>query len=619
MKRFVKIVSAALAAALAVSVAACDQGSAPENKKKPYTLAENGQTQYSVVIPAGASEIVQFAAEELQFFFKEGTGIELAVKTDSGITAADGKYISLGRTSLAESAKIAASENELGIDGYVIRQEGDDLYLCGGGDDGTVYAVYGLLAELMDLEIYAPDCWTMEKKDAVAFGETNITEIPDIPFRVIGRSKTWYGDNAGMFRMRVTNAEKRMSRLGHAFYAIIPTSYYADHKDWFTVENPSGQSDWQLCLSQEDMKAEFIKNVETYVADNPDIDIIALGQNDGGGYCDCDACKAKREQYGAVSGIYVEFCNDVAEAVTEWLRKTDAARADRLQFYMFAYNFTETAPVVNGVPTIRCADNMGILIAPIGAHVSHAYTDMATNAQSAAIFRDWQLVSDNFYIWSYSTHFANYYMPHNSFGSIQKNIQSYVDMGAKFVFDQATCGNSVSNFDMLKTYLFSKLMWDSTLDFDTLVRNFINAYYGETAGEYVYRFFDVMRSYLTVLESEYSQYAYCAGQLSTNVSSQYFPQNFVYYLDDIFYEAFEALEESKAEDEAAYTVYKDRLDFEYLDVLYLELQLYRDTMSNSERKNLIEQFQDIAIKNRMNNFNENGSMTLSSLVGTWEQ
>ena len=619
MKRGIKFLSLAMCAALALSAGACKQKQGNGNTRA-YTMTENGRTEYSVIVPENASDIEKFAADELKFFFKEGTGIELTVQSDKDVNAASGKYISVGRTSLLESAKISAEESALGIDGYVVKQSGDDIYLCGGGDDGTVYAVYGLLSELMDLEIYAGDCWTIDKTENLRFDTLDVTDIPDIPFRVIGRSNTWYSTNENMYRMRVTNAEKRMSNLGHAFYYFIPADqYYTDNKEWFGVENPSGHADWQLCLTNEEMKAEFIKNVQKYIDEHPDIDIISLGQNDGDGHCTCSECSAKYEEYGTVSGLYVEFCNDVANTVTEWLRATDEARANRLQFYMFAYTFTEDAPVVNGKPTITCADNTGILVAPIGAHVSHAYTDMATNASSAKVFSDWQMVTDNFYIWSYSTHFGNYYMPHNSFGSIQKNIRSYVDMGAQFVFDQGTCGNSISNFDALKTYLFSKLMWDCTLDFDALVRNFINAYYGEAAGEYVYRFFDVMRSYLTTLEYEKSQYAYCASQLSTNVSTAYFPENFVYYLDDIFYEAFEALEAVRSADEAAYAVYKARLDFEYLDVLYLELELYRDSMSNSEKAGLLEQFETIAIENRMVNFNEGGTMTLSSLVNTWEQ
>ncbi len=620
MKRAMKLFSVTMCAVLAISAAGCKQQE--NNTPGAYVMAENGQTEYSVVIPEGASQTVEFAAQELQYFFRESTGANLAVKTDAAVgAAADGKYISLGKTSLLESAEIAADESQLGVDGYVIRQKGDDLYLCGGGDDGTVYSVYGLLKELFGLEIYTADCYTMERTGDCRFDAIDVTDIPDIPFRVIGRSNTWYSTQENMFRMRVTNAEKRMSNLGHAFYYFIPAeTYFDDHAEWFSVKTkPTGNSDWQLCLSNAEMRTEFVKNVKAYIEEHPDIDIISLGQNDGYGYCECEDCKAKEEQYGAVSGIYVEFCNAVAREVTEWMRGIDAARANRLQFYMFAYTFTEKAPVVNGEPTILCDDNVGILVAPIGAHVSHAYSDMSTNAASASIFKNWRIVSDNFYIWSYSTHFANYYMPHNSFGSIQKNIQDYVDMGVRFVFDQATCGNSVSNFDALKTYLFSKLMWDSTLNFDTLVRNFMNAYYGEIAGAYVYRFFDVMRSYLTSLEYSESQYAECASQRLTNVSSQYFPQNYVYYLDDIFYEAFEALEETKAQDEEAYTVYKDRLDFEYLDVLYLQLELYRDSMSNSEKKDLIERFQDIAIKNRMNNFNESGTITLSSLINTWKQ
>ena len=40
----------------------------------PLKLAENGKTDYTIVVPSNASAVDQFAAKELAFFLKEITG-----------------------------------------------------------------------------------------------------------------------------------------------------------------------------------------------------------------------------------------------------------------------------------------------------------------------------------------------------------------------------------------------------------------------------------------------------------------------------------------------------------------------------------------------------------------
>ena len=75
-----------------------------------YDLVKDGATDYVIVVPEDAGEIIEFAAGELQYFLGEATGASFAVETDAGKSySAASKYLSLGNTSLAESAGVAAA------------------------------------------------------------------------------------------------------------------------------------------------------------------------------------------------------------------------------------------------------------------------------------------------------------------------------------------------------------------------------------------------------------------------------------------------------------------------------------------------------------------------------
>ena len=64
-------------------------------------LAENGKTDYVVVVPENSDWTINQARSELQNFFSEATGAGLPVVSDTGLSFnTDKKYISLGDTTV---------------------------------------------------------------------------------------------------------------------------------------------------------------------------------------------------------------------------------------------------------------------------------------------------------------------------------------------------------------------------------------------------------------------------------------------------------------------------------------------------------------------------------------
>ena len=71
--------------------------SMPERSEK---VVENGTSSYKILVPenTSASSEIGIAANELQFFMREATGVTLPVVEDDEYTAG-GQYISIGNTS----------------------------------------------------------------------------------------------------------------------------------------------------------------------------------------------------------------------------------------------------------------------------------------------------------------------------------------------------------------------------------------------------------------------------------------------------------------------------------------------------------------------------------------
>ena len=117
------------------------------------TLAEGGSSEYVIVRSAAASEAEIRAAGEFQKYFCQITGASLPVVTDE--TPAAGPEIVVGRTNREAAGEFDRAE--LGGDGYIVKTDGGKLWLVGGGDLGTEYAVYGFLEDHLGCRFYTPD------------------------------------------------------------------------------------------------------------------------------------------------------------------------------------------------------------------------------------------------------------------------------------------------------------------------------------------------------------------------------------------------------------------------------------------------------------------------------
>ncbi|MBR4882142.1 MAG: DUF4838 domain-containing protein, partial [Clostridia bacterium] len=106
--------------------------------------------------------------------------------------------------------------------------------------------------------------------------------------------------------------------------------------------------------------------------------------------------------------------------------------------------------------------------------------------------------------------------PFMNFDSLYDTYTLFYQNGVKGVFNEANMNEESQEFGALRSYLLSKLMWNPELtrdEFDTAVREFIDAYYGE-ASDVVEEYFYMMSAFAH--DRHFEQYAGINGILDMN-------------------------------------------------------------------------------------------------------
>jgi hypothetical protein len=90
-------------------------------------IADNGKSNFTIVLPARAPQSVHTAAQELQRNIAIATGVNLSIKKDS--EPVSGNIISLGSTRQASRAKLSASQ--IADSGYRILTKDGHIFIIG--------------------------------------------------------------------------------------------------------------------------------------------------------------------------------------------------------------------------------------------------------------------------------------------------------------------------------------------------------------------------------------------------------------------------------------------------------------------------------------------------------
>lgn len=619
VKKFQSIVSIIIAC---IITTVCFVGCKKQNvadEEKPYemtdiSLVENNVSEYCIVVSENATSYEMIASSELQLFFLEATDYELPIITDKGLKFnKNDKYLSVGRTKLLEESGVEVDYSKLDFDGFVIKTIGRTVIMCGGGEYGTQFAVYKFLEVNLGWKCYAEDEIVIPKASNLKLVSFDHTIIPDF----IERKITYYNlvvDQLYARRLKLSSEGNFHVNGGHSYLLWLPLEQYYDvHKDWYSTDPHP-----QLCLSNMEMRAELIKQIEKKLIENKEARYIWIGQEDVWAWCKCEHCQPEIDIYGC-GGQNVRFLNYISDEIMAWVEENMPERKDQIRFITYAYMDSLQAPVKveNGkkVPideTVIARDNICFMVAALHDDYTYSITD-ARNKTLAVTIEEWSVVSNSVYMYMYSLNALNFLLPYYNFNAVEENYRAMAENpSVRFMFDQGQQRSDTSCFRELHAYVQSNLMWDTSLSTKDLVEEFITQYYGPCANE-------IMEFY----ESERNWMNYCfsgdefKSKLATSVYAtvdkvEFWPKLMVDSWNNLLNKALKTIEPLKETDNASYEKYYWRVKKQQISIIYMLLNFHSSYYTKEQLVSMVEEFDFLVKKFNFTYFSE--GMTMNDYV-----
>ena len=476
---------------------------------EPLVLSKEGKTGYVIVLPAEPTAVEQTAAKELKQHLDAVTGADFAIVSETNVDTAKPQII-VGNTKRLKELLPSLDIAKIPYDGIVIKTVGKNLILVGHPQRGTLYAVNSFLEDTVGVRWWTSTESFIPKKPTLEIPVQNVEYAPKLIYR-----EAFYLDAFdGVFASRMKcngnmvhttpeyGGHHRFFHFVHSFFPLLPPDkYFADHPDWYSeIDGQRRHEHAQLCLTNDEMRAELTKNAIEGLRKNPDAKFISISQNDWYGYCTCEKCKAVDDEEDSHAGTLIRFVNKVAEDIGKefpdvWVET-------------LAYQYTRKPPklvkprknVVIRLCTIECS-----FVQPLSGEQNKTLCDD---------IEGWSKIADNLFIWDYTVNFSAYMLPHPNHRVLGPNVRFFVDHNTIGLFEQGDAHCTAGDFARLKNWVLSQMMWDPSRDAEKLYDEFIMGYYGPDTGP-------IVKEYLTLIHDRAEQSGVYLGCFRTTADWLY--------------------------------------------------------------------------------------------------
>lgn len=460
--------------AVATGVPALVLGVSTVTGEGELVLARDGRSAYRLVIAEKAGPAERRGAEELRSHLKQMAGVDLPVQTDA--QPLPDQAILVGPSRHTAAIGVRLDRGVLGDEGFVLKTIGERLVLAGPGRRGTMYACSAFL-ERLGVRWYTPSISRVPHRATIPVPALDETQVPAFeyrePFFTEAQERDWAARNrVNGYATKLdaaTGGKLEYYPFVHSFDELIPPALHAQHPEYFPLIGGRRADGYvQRCLTNPDVLRLAIERVHAWIRDHSEAAIYSVSQNDTGKWCECERCKALTDQYGAHSGLYLWFVNQVAEAVEK--------RHPEKLIDTLAYQFTEAPP--KGIAPRK---NVRVRLCPIACCEAHPYEKCGAPPNRAFLehLRAWGRLTDTLYIWHYNTNFAHYLLPFPDFDEFPAEARLYKRTGVKGIFFQGAYAPGGGGSDAeLRSWVMAKLLWDVNADTDALVTEWMQAVYG---------------------------------------------------------------------------------------------------------------------------------------------
>ncbi len=438
-------------------------------------LTKNGTTDWKIVLPDEATIVEKTAARELADHLRLVTGAEFPIETEKSVPADRKSLICVGKTS-------KAPKKTWKFDEILIQMDGGNLVLAGHPQRGCLYAVYSFLQDTVGVRWWTDQDRSVPKQPTLVISDN--LQVSYAP-QMISREMYHRDASPTVFSARMKGngaltpeygGAVRIINFVHSFYKYLPPEkYFAAHPDWYSeVDGKRTHENAQLCLTNDEMIGELIKNVVEALRQDPVARIVDVSQNDCYGFCTCAKCKAIDDAEESHAGTLVRMLNKVAEAVEK--------EFPEVLVESLAYQYTRKPP-----KTILPRDNVLIRLCTIECSYIQPLSG-PQNREFAADLEGWSKRAKHLFIWDYTTNYNDYIGPHPNLRVLAPNVRYFVDHGAVGLFAEG----EGDDFSELKNWLLMRLMWEPHLDGEKLIDEFLRGYYGEAVAPLIRQYWDVL-------------------------------------------------------------------------------------------------------------------------------
>ena len=452
-----------------------------------FSIAKGGKASCVIVEQPGATLAESNAVRELAGTLEKITGATFVVQAATEGSVPKGAII-VGPGAVAQSLFPEVPLDKLASEELVMKVKGGRLLLAGGRPRGTVYAVNRFLQEQCGVRWWTPWATSIPTRRSLRVPDLNVRYQPPFeyrePFWFAGFEPQWKARNGANGHSHevpaVLGGCVKYKGFCHTFYPLVPPDkHFATHPEWYSLIKGKRTHDHaQLCLSNPELRDFVVQQVKEWLREAPDAQIISVTQNDCHGACECANCKAIDDAEGSLSGSMLAFVNYIAERIEP--------EFPQVAVDTFAYQYTRKPP-----KTIQPRPNVIVRLCSIECNFREPL-DHASNAAFLADLAGWSKICRRLYIWDYTTDFSHYVLPHPNWFVLGANVRLFQAHGVKGLFEQGAYQGHGAEMAELRSWVLAQLLWNPQQDERALIKEFLQGYYGKTAGDLIGRYLELM-------------------------------------------------------------------------------------------------------------------------------
>lgn len=469
---------------------------AVEKPNLQITINGTDISEYKIVCSANATITEKYAVSELKKYIYRTNAVILQSVTDENTPGEHeiiiGKTNREGATVSVDRALFKTEEATL------IKTEAGSLVIAGGGDRGTIYAVYEFLEKYLDWRFYTED-YELCRSDTSVIDVSDVNDIqhPSFEYRDVHMMTYTMQDIAVKRRVngpyhRLINENKggQISVCGNDSYFVHTLNKLYGIDDEYR----------NACTAVTESNIDIYMNaIEKVIASDPSSKIISVSACDSqGAWCRCADCKKMEAEYPDRYDRWIVFINAIADR----LKSSHPDMKLLTLAYLDSYNSTGK---------ISPRENVLLMACPIDGSMTLDISD-TENEKTKRCFENYSKLckNGNLYVWEYPVTLSDSMVGVPNVYNIVNHLKFYHSVGVNGVFMEGRSLMEMSSssgrivgwendgeFGNLKAYLASKLLWNADLtseETEALIVEYMQDYYG-SEWETVYNCFKMLAYY----------------------------------------------------------------------------------------------------------------------------